>query len=87
MAGLICTQHAQSKFEVLRRHGFEVTPEQVEQTVTAPDRVALQSGRTLIAQKRITDRHILRVIYREEGDTLVVIAFFPGRRDRYEATV
>ena len=39
----------------------------------------------MIAQKRITERHVLRVIYRQEGENQVVITFYPGRRERYEA--
>jgi hypothetical protein len=38
----------------------------------------------MIAQRAITDRHVLRVVYREEGDSRVVITFYPGRRMRYE---
>jgi hypothetical protein len=38
------TRHAEYKFEVLRRHGFPVTPDQVADTLMHPDRVVLQSG-------------------------------------------
>jgi hypothetical protein len=67
------TQHAKDKFDVLKRHGFEVTPRQVE-----------VEGR-FIAQKGVTERHVLRVVYRQEGESRVVITFYPGRRERYEA--
>jgi len=43
-----------------------------------------QAGSRYIAQKRITEDHVLRVVYRQEGEDLVVITFYPGRRERYE---
>ena len=38
----------------------------------------------MIAQRRITDRHVLGVVYRQEVKDRVVITFYPGRRGRYE---
>lgn len=76
--------HARAKFVILRRYGFEVTPDQVRETVLSPEKVIAQPGGRFIAQKIITDRHVLRVVYRVEGTTRVVITFYPGRRERYE---
>ncbi|MBC7227539.1 MAG: DUF4258 domain-containing protein [Thermoflexales bacterium] len=78
------TRHAEYKFEVLREHGFPVTPDQVADALMHPDRVIPQSEGRLVAQKRLTEEHVLRVIYRIEGNDAVVITFYPGRRDRYE---
>ena len=85
MAGVLYTGHAKEKFKVLRRHGFEVTRQQVEETLSSPDLVESQSGGKMVAQRRITDRHVLRVVYRQEGENKVVITFYPGRRERYES--
>jgi len=82
--GIASTRHAEEKFELLKRHGFEVTRKQVEETLTGPDIVIHQAKGRVIAQKGISERHVLRVIYRQEGEDLVVITFFPGRRERYE---
>jgi len=79
------TRHARGKFEVLKRYGFEVTSDLVEETVLSPEKVIPQPGGRFIAQKGITERHVLRVVYREEGETRVIITFYPGRRERYEA--
>jgi hypothetical protein len=46
---------------------------------------AMPAPMRMIAQRRINERHVLRVIYRQEGEDLVVITFYPGRRERYEA--
>lgn len=69
---------------MLKRHGFEVTRAQVEATIRAPDKVIPQAGGRVIAQRRITERHVLRVIYRHEDEDQVVITFYPGRREQYE---
>lgn len=79
------TRHARQKFEVLKRHGLEITAAEVELTVLSPEKVESYSEGRFIAQRGITDRHVLRVVYREEGGTRVVITFYPGRRDRYES--
>jgi hypothetical protein len=78
------TRHAKDKFDILNRHGFVVTLEQVEETVLHPEKVILQPGGRFVPQKGITERHLLRVVYRQQGDTRVVITFYPGRRERYE---
>lgn len=85
MITIVYTQHARAKFEILKRHGFMVTSDQVEATLNQPDDIIAQTGGRFIAQKSITERHVLRVIYREEEDNRVVITFYPGRRDRYES--
>ena len=81
------TRHARYKFEILEQHGFPVTEQLVADTLATPDVVVEQSGGRYIAQKRITERHVLRVIYRWEGEDQVVITFYPGRRERYEGEI
>lgn len=80
------TRHAQAKFSILADHGFFVSEEQVRQTVLSPDRVEDWHAEQ-IAQKKMSDTHVLRVVYRVEDDDIVVITFYPGRRRRYEDQV
>ncbi len=82
---LAYTRHASEKFQVLKRHGFPVTEEQVETTLLNPEALFEQSGGRLMAQRSISDRHVLRVIYRIEGDAAIVITFYPGKKGRYES--
>jgi len=81
------TWHALNKFELLAQHGFPVTQQQVEDAVLHPERVELQSAGRYMAQSAITQRHLLRVIYRIEGLDQGVITFYPGRRQRYEGPI
>ena len=84
MSKVAFTRHAIVKFDILKRHGFEVSHAQVEETLLDPEKVISEKGNKFIAQKTITDRHVLRVVYRMEREAMIVITFYPGRRDRYE---
>ncbi len=77
------TQHAREKFEILARHSFAVTEAQVIEAVIAPDRIETDRDPP-VAQKGFDEQHVLRVVFRVEGDNKVVITFYPGRRQRYE---
>jgi len=77
------TRHARTKFEILKQYGFEVTPAQVEETILNPEKVIPQPGDRFIAQKTLSAEHVLRVVFRYQGETRVVITFYPGRRERY----
>jgi len=81
------TNHAEEKLGVLKRYGFEVSPEQVENVLLNPEKVISQGGGKSIAQRRISERHVLWVVYRQERETYVVITFYPGRRERYEDSI
>jgi len=80
------TRHAKDKFSVLAAYGFVVSEEQVHETVMRPDSIEEHKSER-IAQKRLTKTHVLRVVYRVEDSEIVVITFYPGRRQRYEDTV
>ena len=78
------TAHAIQKFTVLKRHGVSVSKQRVIRTVEQPDRVDYRRMPLLIAQKELDKRRVLRVVYRVEDETKVVITFYPGRKSQYE---
>jgi hypothetical protein len=78
------TKHALRKLEDLAELGFAVTVEQVTDTVQNPDTVDREASPP-IAQKAISQRHVLRVVFVEEVDEIRVVTFYPGRRSRYES--
>ena len=79
------THHAENKFEILARHGFNLAKSLVVLTIEEPELIDTRRSPLLIAQRRIDDNHVLRVVYRKEEDgDLVVITFYPGRRNQYE---
>ena len=77
------TAHAREKFEVLARHKFVVTEAQVIDVLNSPDKTETDRDPS-VAQKGFDETHVLRVVFRIEGDDKVVITFYPGRRHRYE---
>lgn len=81
------TKHAEEKFEVLKRHGVSVSRKQVIDTVENPALVDTVSRSPLrIAQGDFDARRVLRVVYRVEYGTMMIITFYPGRKSEYERT-
>jgi hypothetical protein len=77
------TKHAEQKFGDLAEIGFVVTKEQVIDTVTNPESVD-QTVHPPIAQKIVSKNHLLRVVFVEDSEWILVITFYPARRSRYE---
>lgn len=44
-----------------------------------PDSVDYSRLPLLIAQKKIDNAHVLRVVYKEECEIMKIITFYPGR--------
>lgn len=76
--------HAEDKFEILERHGFTITREQVEDSVKSPDIVTEGSKNRKVYQKTISETHLVRTICEEGEEFVEVVTFYPGRRERYE---
>ena len=57
------------------RRGFEVTREQVEEPLQSPEAVFPQEGGQFIAQKTVSERRLLWVVFRANGEVKVVITF------------
>jgi len=38
----------------------------------------------LIAQKKIDENHVLRVVYEKNNDNILIITIYPGRSERYD---
>ena len=79
--------HAEEKFEILRRHGFVVSKKQVRETLRKPDKIEEGFRGRKIAQRNISETHVLRVVYVEGQKEIGVVTFYPGRRSRYESSV
>ncbi len=78
------TKHAEDKFEMLKRHGVGILREKVIQTLINPGHIDRSRLPLLIAQSVLDRDHVLRVVYRVEGQTKVIITFYPGRKNQYE---
>jgi hypothetical protein len=78
------SDHAILKLKILQEHGVPIDLDLVKLTVCHPDNREPGYGGRKIAQRRLDAEHMLRVVYEEQGDDLVVITFYPARRERYE---
>jgi len=76
------TRHAVEKFKVARHYGFRVNERQVVETVLNPDNLDKRDEQ-FFAVKTINSKYALRVVYEKRKGYLVVITFYPVRRERY----
>jgi len=78
----VFTKHAREKFDLVRHYGFEVGERKVLETVRNPSRLD-QKYVQYFATKPIDAKYALRVVYEKRKDYLLVITFYPVRRERY----
>ena len=76
------TRHALEKFDVLRNYGFVITEEQVVETILHAGRLEIRNEQFL-AVKLLDSKYALRIVYEKRKGFLVVITFYPVRRERY----
>ncbi len=76
--------HALLKVEILKAHGIDVSRELIEEIVRFPDRIEEGYKGRLVAQRRIDESHVVRVVYESNPDKALVVTVYPGRRSRYE---
>jgi hypothetical protein len=76
------TKHARQKFVDLAEMGFVVTEQQVIDTVQTPEHID-RSADPPIAQKTVSENHVLRVVFAEDNSGITIITFYPARRSRY----
>jgi len=81
---IIFTNHAKVKFEILKRHGFEVSEKQIRDIVEKPDTKSKGRKDRFIVQGPVDDTHVIRIILEIESNNIKIITFYPARRERYE---
>lgn len=77
------TKHAVEKFKLLKNYGFEIEKEQVIGAILNPERIDEREGQFL-ATRTISSGHAIRVVYEIRKGFLVIITFYPVRRERYD---
>jgi hypothetical protein len=76
------TKHAIEKIEMLKKYGFEITKDQITQTVLNPKHLDDKNNQ-FFAACLLDSNHALRVVYETRKDYLLVITFYPVKRERY----
>ncbi len=81
---IIYTHHAQNKFQDLDELGVKITKKQIRATVNAPLHQDKHSDfPNIISSGELDRNHVLRIVHRQERDKIVIITFYPARKDRY----
>ena len=78
------SEHSRLKIDVLASRGVSINLNFVSETVRSPDKLETGEEDKLIAQKRLDESLVLRVIYRDFGSFILIITLYHGRRSRYE---
>lgn len=81
------TSHAEEKFGILAAHGCVVTRAQVLEALNRPDKIVIGYKERKIAQRPLSQDHLLNVVFAETETEIVVVTFYPGRRTRYEGAI
>lgn len=82
---IVFTKHAAvDKLNMLKKHKFKVDKTFITKVINNPDHEDKDSDKPkIIASKEIDPKHILRVVYKLEGDIIIVITFYPAEKGRY----
>jgi hypothetical protein len=78
------SNYALLKIELLASHGIIVSTDLIVEAIRTPDKLELGQAGKFTAQKGLNEDLVLRVVYREYAEIILVITLYPGRRSRYE---
>lgn len=76
------TEHAAEKFDVLKRYGLKIGRKLVIEAILDPEHLE-ERNHQFFATRILDSKHALRVVYENRKDYLIVITFYPVRRERY----
>lgn len=81
---ILYTKHAIGKFEKLKEIGVKINRKDITAVVINPEHIDRESDSPkIIASKSFDKRRILRVVFKEEGDKITIITFYPAKKGRY----
>ncbi|OGY24971.1 MAG: hypothetical protein A2Z11_04880 [Candidatus Woykebacteria bacterium RBG_16_43_9] len=82
---IVFSKHAKrDKFPILAKHKFYLNDEDVIKVIEEPEHEDKESDKPNVSASRNYDeKHILRVVYRKEGDIIRIITFYPAEKGRY----
>ena len=81
---IVFTRHSEKKFQDLKNLGVKVKKSFIKSVLKNPLHVDSESDHpNKIASGKFSKEHLLRVVFREENDIIIVITFYPARKGRY----
>ena len=82
---IIYTVHVlKDKIPLLNNRGFRININDIEEVVNHPEHLdKISDHPNIIASKKIDKKHVLRVVYVVDNDTIRVITCYPAEIGRY----
>lgn len=81
---IVFTRHAENKIKDLGNLGIIIKKSALENVLRYPIHLETESDYpNKIASGKFGKNRILRVVYRKESDIIIVITFYPAKKDRY----
>lgn len=81
---IVFTNHAEKKLKDLEKLGVNVKKSLIENVLRNPLHIDSESDPpNKIASGKLDENHLLRVVFREENDIIIVITFYPAKKGRY----
>ncbi len=81
---IIFTRHAEKKLKDLEKLGVIVAKSFIQSILKNPLHVDGESDSPKkIASGKFGEKHLLRIVFREENDIILVITFYPAKKGRY----
>ena len=81
---IVFSSHAENKFDILKKHGFDISKTTIIAALDSPDTVEPGYRGRKIAQGVLDEEHVIRIVFEDFNDTVKVVTFYPARRERYE---
>ena len=84
---IVFTRHVlEKKIPLIRSLGFKITREKIRQTINKPKWEGVTKYGQPTVMSLMDAKHILRVVFEQEGDIIRVITVHIARRGTYEST-
>ena len=78
------TDHALDRLRQERQRGFDVDKALAAEILRHPHQLVSARDGRMFAQSPVDEQHLLRVLFEEEGDGLVIITVYIGAWRQYE---
>jgi len=81
---IVYTKHAHKKFKDLAELKIYISRSKIDRIIKKPDIIDdVSDFPNKIATGMLDKTHVLRIVYREEDGKIVIVTFYPGKKERY----
>jgi uncharacterized DUF497 family protein len=77
------SEHAKIKFDIFTKHGLDLDEATIVAIIEKPEKTVIGYRGRMIAQGRLDANRVLRIVYEEKPEEIIIVTFYPGKRERY----